>query len=159
MLHNGILVSSRMVTASLNKTLKVTKDTLITSKPRPTRKKRPTKNSPQQKKSIMNDNLVMPDSVQHGFLDQHSISIKNVPLHFPDDERQGPVMPAPVMHQYTNSKSHKTSTKGTPAAWLKSYAAKKKAKELVSQIFSRNSTESPPEDIIEHFQVNVSLDT
>ena len=105
----------------------------------------------------------MPDSVQHGFVEQHSLSIKNVPLHFSDVERQGPVMPAPVMHdhEYTNSKSHKTRTdsaKGTQAAWLKTYAAKKQVKELVSQIFSQNSTESPPEDIIEHFQVSISFD-
>ena len=157
MQQNGFLVSSRMITASLNKTLQaVTKGTVITSKPKPTRKKRPTNNSPQQKESIVDDNLVMPDSLQHGFVEQRSLSIKNVPLDLSDDERQGPVMPAPVMHQYTNSRSRKTSTKGykTQTSWLKSYSSRKKAKELVSEIFSQNSTESPPEDIIEHFQVS-----
>lgn len=152
MQDNGFLGASRMATASVNRTLTVTKNTLIRSKP--TRKKRPTNNNPQQK------NLVMPDSVQHGFVEQQSLSIKNVPLHFSDVERQGPVMPAQEMHQYTNSRHHKTRTdsaKGTQAAWLKTYVAKQQVKELVSQIFSQNSTESPPEDIIEHFQVSVSL--
>ena len=156
MQHKGFPVIPRMVTAGLNKTLTVTKKRLIT--PRPTKKKRPTNNNPQQKKPISDDNLVMPDSVQHGFDEQRSLSIKNVPLHFSDLERQGPVMPAPVMHQYANSKSHKTHTdsvKETQAPWLKTYAGKKQVKELVSQIFSQNSTEFPPEDIIEHFQVSV----
>ena len=151
-----------MVTASLNKTLPAaTRDIVIISKPRPTKKKRRVNNSLQQKESITDDNPIMPDFVQKEFSRQNIYSVKNVPLHFSDDERKGLVMPAPTMHQYVDSESPKPSTESkkilkTPPPWPKSQADKEKVRNILSAIFASNSTESPPENILEHFQVSSS---
>ena len=145
-----------MVTASLNKTLPAaTKDIVIIPQLRPTNKKRLINNGPQQKKSNADDSLIMPDLVQKGFSKQNSLSVKNIPLHFSDDERKGLVMPAPVMHQYGDSENHKPSAESKKtASWPKSKADKEKVKNFLSAIFASNSTESPPENILEHFQVS-----
>ena len=138
---NGLLLSPRMVTASVNTTLVVTKKTVVRS--------RPTKRNP--KRDNHQNDLVMPDSDQHGFVEHRRLSIKNVPLHLSDDERSGPVMPAAVAHE-----TESTSRKPRPTQPL-TQVDKNQAIRVVSRIYSHNSSDSPPQNILEHFQVSSTI--
>jgi len=152
-----------MVTMSLNRTLLVTKQKSVRSKL--TRKKNPTKKTPQSMKPITEDNLVMPDSDLHGFVQQNGLMIKNVPLHLSDAERQGLVMPVSVMDYNNHKKVHKTkvpllknaTVSKTQIPLLRNIAAWNRATQIVSLIFSQSSSEPPPQNILEHFQVIIFI--
>ena len=142
--QNGLPLSPRMVTSSLNRTLATTKGTTIVTS-RPTKQRYPKTDNHQQTKNSNTDNLVMPDANHKGYVEHRHLSVKNVPLQLSDDDRRGPVMPEVITHKI-ESKSHKTR--------LVQLGSRKQAVAVVSQIFSQNSTESPPQNILDHFQVS-----
>ena len=142
MQQNGLPLSPRMATSSLNRTLATTKGTTIVTS-RPNKQRYPkSDNHQQQQKNSKADDLVMPDSSHKGYVEHRHLSVKNVPLQLSDDDRRGPVMPEATTHN-TDSKRHKVQL-----------GSRKQVVAVVSHIFSQNSTESPPQNILDHFQVS-----
>lgn len=148
MQQNDVFLSPRMVTGSLNRTLAITKKTIVVTS-KPTRKRTPKQRASQNKRQSTTNDLLIPDSDKHKFVKQNGVSVKNVPLHLSDAERQGPVMPAPVHHYADPEKGNKNKPQR-----LNNFVLRNQATEIISHIFSQNSSESPPQNILEHFQVS-----
>ena len=142
--QNGLPLSPRMVTASLNRTILTTKKTTIVTS-RPTKHRNPITDNRQQNKESNTDNLIMPDSDHKGYVEHRHLSVKSVPLQLSDKDRQGLVMP--------ESTTHKTESRRRKVRPFQ-LGNQKQAIAVVSQIFSQNSSESPPQDILDHFQVS-----
>ena len=87
----------------------------------------------------------MPDSDHKGYVEHRHLSVKNVPLQLSDEDRRGLVMPESITHK-TESRKRKIR--------LFQLGSQKQAIAVVSQIFSQNSSESPPQNILDHFQVS-----